>query len=324
MTRFIFKRLLLSLPLLLGITFLSFFIIQLAPGDFLDSLRLDPQTSPEIIRFYEEKFQLDKPFIVQYMAWLGNVVRGEFGYSFAYKAKVSDVVISRLFNTFILSLASLLVTWIFVIPLGVIAALKRNRFIDRLLSGVCYLGISMPGFFLAFLLLYLASYSNLLPLGGMRSINHSELSAFGKIADIAKHLIIPTIVLSFGSVCALQRTLRANLFDALGSSYIKGAKARGLSNMRIVYIHALKNAINPMITIFGYQLSGLLSGAALIEIILGYPGLGVVMLEAVLGQDLYLIMGALLMSGVLLIAGNLIADILLGIFDPRIRYERAR
>jgi peptide/nickel transport system permease protein len=324
MLRFIFKRLILSLPLLLGITFIAFFFIQLAPGDFLDSIRLDPQTSPETIKLYQEKFQLDKHYTIQYLAWLKNVVRGEFGYSFAYKTKVSNVVVSRLFNTFILALSSLIVTWIFVIPLGVIAALKRNRFIDKLLSGTCYIGISMPGFFLAFLLLYIASYTNVLPLGGMRSINHSELSFFGKALDIARHLVIPTVVLSFGSVCALQRTLRANLFEVLGSAYIKGAQARGISNLRIIYIHALKNALNPMITIFGYQLSGLLSGAALIEIILGYPGLGLVMLEAVRGQDLYLVMGALLMSGVLLIAGNLVADILLGIFDPRIRYEKTQ
>ncbi len=324
MLRFIFKRLFLSLPLLLGMTFLTFLFIQLAPGDFLDGLRLDPQTSPETIKLYQEKFQLDKHPIIQYLAWLKNIVKGELGYSFAYKAKVSDVVTSRLFNTFLLAFSSLVVTWIFVIPLGVIAAFKRNRFIDKLLSGTCYLGISMPGFFLAFLLLYLASYTNILPLGGMRSINHSELSAIGKIIDIAKHLVIPTVVLSVGSVCALQRTLRANLFEVLGSAYIQGAKARGIPHLRIIYVHALKNAVNPMITIFGYQLSGLLSGAALVEIILGYPGLGVVMLEAVRGQDLYLIMGSLLMSGILLIAGNLVADILLGIFDPRIRYEKTQ
>jgi len=324
MSRFIIKRLILFLPLLLGMTFLTFLFMYYAPGDFLDTLRLDPQISPETIEIYETAFQLDKPFLVQYIAWLKNILRGEFGYSFSYKAKVFDVVSSRLFNTFILSLSALLFTWLFVIPLGVIAASRRNSFIDRAISFFSYLGISTPSFFVAFLLLYLASYVRFLPLGGMRSATFNDLSSWGKTLDIVKHLIIPTAVLSFGSICVLQRKLRANLLEALGSPYIRGARARGIAPLRIIYVHALKNAINPMITIFGFQLSGLLSGAALLEIIIGWPGLGVVMLEAVRAQDLYLIMGSVLMSGVLLIAGNLIADILLAYFDPRIRYERTQ
>ena len=310
------------LPLLLGMTFLTFFLIKIAPGDFLGSLKLNPQISEETIRLYEKKFLLDKPFIIQYLAWLKNVLHGDFGYSFSYKAEVSKVIGSRLFNTFILSLSALIFTWVFVIPLGVLAALKRNKSIDKFLSFFSYIGISMPSFFLAFLLLYFATFTGWLPLGGMRSVRFDEFSLIGKILDIARHLIIPTIVLSIGSICVLQRIMRANLLEVLGSQYILGAKARGLNNKRILYIHALKNAINPMVTIFGYQFSALLSGAALIEIVLGWPGLGTVMLEAVLAQDLYLVMASMLMGGVLLILGNLLADILLGFFDPRIRYER--
>ena len=168
--------------------------------------------------------------------------------------------------------------------------------------------------------LYFAYISGLLPLGGMRSLRFYELSALGKILDIAKHLVIPTIALSFASIASLQRIMRANMLEVLGSAYILAAKARGISNTRILYVHALKNALNPMITIFGYQFSSLLSGAALTEIIVGWPGLGQVALEAVRKQDLYLVMGSVIISGVLLIAGNLIADILLAFSDPRIRY----
>jgi len=200
--------------------------------------------------------------------------------------------------------------------------LNKGKFTDRLISLFAYLGISIPSFFLAFLLLYLATFTGWLPLGGMRSVRFEQLTALGKALDIGKHLIIPTVVLSVGSVCSLQRIMRANLLEVLGSGYILGAKARGLSNKRTLYIHALKNALNPMITIFGYQFSALLSGAALVEIILGWPGLGTVMLDAVRSQDLYLVMGAMLMGGSLLIVGNLVADIMLGFFDPRIRYER--
>ncbi len=322
MSRFILKRLLFLIPLLLGMTFLTLFLIHIAPGDPLDKYRLNPQISPETIKLYEAKFHLDKPLVVQYLAWLRNILRGDFGYSFSYKAKVSNVISSRLFNTFILSLSSLIFTWIFVIPLGVVAALRRNKLIDKSLSFFTYIGISMPSFFLAFLLLYLATFTGGIPLGGMRSVRYEEFTLLGKMLDIGKHLIIPTVVLSFGSICGLQRIMRANLLEVLGSPYILGAKARGISNGRILYIHALKNAINPMITIFGYQFSVLLSGAALVEIVLGWPGLGTVMLEAVQSQDLYLVMGSMLMGGVLLICGNLLADILLGFFDPRIRYEK--
>lgn len=324
MGRFILKRLLFSLPLLLGITFLTFLFIQIAPGDFLDNLRLNPQISRDTLRLYQEKFHLDKPFFVQYLVWLRNILHGDFGYSFSYKAPVLKVVFSRLFNTFILSLSSLIFTWIFVIPLGVIAALNKNKLIDRVLSFFSYLGISVPSFFLAFILLFLATFTGWLPLGGMRSIRFEEFSLLGKIIDIIKHLIIPTVVLSLGSICVLQRIMRANLLEVLGSPYILGAKARGLSRLRIIYIHALKNALNPMITIFGYQFSALLSGAALVEIIIGWPGLGVVTLEAVRSQDIYLVMGSVLSGGFLLILGNLLADILLAFFDPRVRFEKER
>ena len=321
MIRFITRRILFSIPLLLGISFLTFLFIQIAPGDFLDNLRLNPQISTQTIQVYQEKFHLDKPLVVQYFIWLKNMLRGDFGYSFSYKAPVTAVISSRLLNTFILSLSALIFTWIFVIPLGVIAALKKNKITDKALSFISYLGISTPTFLLAFLLLYLATFTGWFPLGGMRSVKFDELSALGKILDVGKHLIIPTVVLSIGSICVLQRIMRANLLEVLGSSYILGAKARGISNKRILYIHALKNALNPMVTIFGYQFSALLSGAALTEIIVGWPGLGQVTLEAVRSQDLYLVMGSMLMGGVLLIAGNLLADILLGVLDPRIRFE---
>ncbi|MCP4652763.1 MAG: ABC transporter permease [Candidatus Omnitrophica bacterium] len=322
MRRYILKRLLVFIPMLLGITLLTFLFIQIAPGDFLDNLRLNPQVSPETISLYQEKFNLDKPLPVQYFVWLKNVLKGDFGYSFSYKAPVAKVISSRALNTFILSLSSFIFTWIFVIPLGVIAALNRNKFTDRFLSFLSYIGISVPTFFLAFILLYLATFVNWLPLGGMRSVNHHDLSFIGKILDIGRHLIIPTLVLSIGSICVLQRIMRANLLEVLGSSYILGAKARGLSKFRILYIHALKNALNPMITIFGYQFSALLSGAALTEIIIGWPGLGVVMLDAVRSQDLYLVMGSMVMGAVFLIVGNLLADVMLAYFDPRIRYDK--
>jgi len=314
------KRLGYSIPLLLGVTFMTFLFIHIAPGNFLSELKSNPQVSRQAIKLYEEKFHLNEPLLSQYFIWLKNILKGDLGYSFSYKAEVKNVIASRAKNTIILSLSAIVFTWIFVIPLGIIASLHRNKFVDRFISFFSYLGISSPSFLLAMVFLYFAYISGLLPLGGMRSLRFYELSALGKVLDIAKHLVIPTIALSFASIASLQRIMRANMLEVLGSAYILAAKARGISNTRILYVHALKNALNPMITIFGYQFSSLLSGAALTEIIVGWPGLGQVTLEAVRKQDLYLVMGSVIISGVLLIAGNLIADILLAFSDPRIRY----
>ena len=323
MIRFILKRLCITFPLLLGITFITFVFIQLAPGDFFDTLRLNPQISEETLNLYKQKFNLDKPMLLQYLVWLKNLFKGEWGYSFAYKAPVLKVIASRAFNTFLLSLSAIIVTWLFVIPLGVLVTLHHKKVMERVISFFSYIAISSPSFFIAFLLLYGATHVRFLPLGGMHSLGFDELTSWGKIVDIARHLIIPTIALSVGGIASLQRVMKANLLDVMGSGYILAAKARGLSNRRILYIHALKNAFNPMITIFGYQFSGLLSGAALIEIITGWPGLGSVLLEAVRSQDLYLVMGAAVIGGVMLIVGNLLADIMLAAWDPRIRYEKS-
>ncbi|MBU2102543.1 MAG: ABC transporter permease [Candidatus Omnitrophota bacterium] len=322
MRYYIVKRLLYVVPLLFTITFLAFLFIHIAPGDFLDSLRLNPQVSRDAIRLYEEKFCLNKPFLVQYGVWLKNIFSGDLGYSFAYKAPVARVIAARAANTVLLALSSLLFTWLIVIPLGVTAALHKNKLIDKVLSLCSYVGISTPAFFWAFIFLYAATFSGWFPLGGMRSLLFEELSPWQKAGDLLRHLIIPVLVLSIGSIASLHKILRAHMLEILGSTYILGARARGLSRTRILYSHALRNALNPMITIFGYQFADLLSGAALVEIIVGWPGLGQVTLEAVRSQDLYLVMGAMLIGGIMLIAGNLLSDILLAYADPRIRYQR--
>ncbi len=321
MRKIILKRLIVSFPLLLGMTFITFLFIQIAPGDFLDTLKLNPQVSPQVINFYKEKFHLDKPVVIQYFSWLKSILKLDWGYSFTYKAPVIKVITLHAFNTLILSLSTIVFSWLFVFPLGIICVRYKERFIDKTITFFSYIFISFPTFLLAIFLLYLATFIDFLPLGGMRSLNFDELSKIGKIFDILKHLIIPTLVLSLGSIAYLVRILRANLFEVLSSPFMNALKARGLPKRKILF-HALKNSLNPMITIFGYQLSGLLSGAALTEIICSWPGLGQVMLGAVRSQDLYLVMASVFIGGLLLILGNLVADILLAWVDPRIRYER--
>ncbi len=321
MKAYILRRLLISIPLLLAISFITFLFIQMAPGDFFDTLRMNPQISPETISMYEKTYHFDKPVIIQYFYWLGNLLKLDLGYSFYYNLPVSKVIVSRLFNTLILSVFSIILTWLFAIPFGIWAALHRNKFIDRTLSIFSYIGLSIPNFFFALLLLFLASVSGILPLGGMHSVDFSNFSLWGQIVDVLKHLIIPAVVISTASLAGLQRIMRGNMLEVLGQQYILTARAKGLPEHKVIYTHALRNAINPMITIFGYQFSALLSGAALTEIVTGWPGLGSTMLTAVRAQDIYLVMGSMLIGGVMLLVGNLLADVALAWIDPRIRYK---
>ena len=321
MLKFIIKRILVAIPLLLAMSLLTFILMQATPGNFFDSLKMDPTMSPETIQKYEQLYGLDKPLAFQYIKWLGNIFKLEFGYSFFYNVPVSKILSDRLMNTFILSLASMLLTWGIAIPLGIIAAVNRNKWIDKLLSLFSFAGLSVPSFFLAIVLLYFASQTGWLPLGGMHSANYEELTAFEQFVDLLKHLVIPATVISLASIASLQRVMRGNFLDVLRQQYILTARAKGLPENVVIYKHALRNAINPLITMFGYSLSGLLGGAALIEIICNWPGLGSLMLTAVRSKDIYLVMASMLMGGVLLLLGNLIADILLAVSDPRIRYE---
>ncbi|MBN1869486.1 MAG: ABC transporter permease [Candidatus Omnitrophica bacterium] len=322
MWRFIVKRILIAVPMLLGIALLTFALLGGTPGSYLDSMRLDPQFSEETIARYQHMYGLDKSWGIQFVSWIKNIFRLEFGYSFHFNIPVSKIIAGRLLNTFILSLASFLITWCIAIPLGIWAALNRNRFIDRLIQFLSYISLSLPSFFLVMVFLFFASQlRGVLPLGGMVSPDFDDLSILGKILDVLHHLVIPAVALSIGSIAGLQRITRGNMLEALGQKYILTARAKGLPENRVVYRHALRNAINPLITLLGYEFSALLSGAALTEIICGWPGLGSLMLTAVRSKDIYLVMASMLMGGVLFIIGNLLADIALAKVDPRIRYD---
>lgn len=321
MLKFILKRIAIAIPLLLVMSMVTFFLMQATPGNYLDTIKMDPQNSPETIARYEKLYNLDKPLWQQYLYWLKNLLRLEFGYSFYYNVPVSSIIGGRLFNTFILSLSSLIFTWALAIPLGIWAALNRNRISDRIIQFLSYLGLSAPSFFVGILLLYMVSKTGILPLGGMHSANYEEWPFWQRWWDLFKHLVIPTIAISIGSVGSLQKIMRGNMLDVLRQQYILMARAKGLPEDRVIYRHALRNAVNPLITILGYEFSGLLSGAALIEIICSWPGLGTLMLTAVRSKDVYLVMTSMMMGGVLFLLGNLLADIMLAASDPRIRYE---
>jgi peptide/nickel transport system permease protein len=320
--RLVLRRLIHLVPVLLGITLLTFLLIHLAPGDYLTTVGQDPAVSQQALDAMKARFGLDKPVWLQFAIYLKNIfLHLDFGYSFSRRQPVFAVLGDSLGNTLILSLAAALITWLLAIPLGTLSALKQHSWIDRLASGVTFVGLSIPEVFLALLLMLLAFKTGWFPTNGMRSIDHESLSWWGRTMDIAHHLVLPAIVLATAPLASRTRQMRANLLDVLRADYVTTARAKGVPESQVVTRHALRNALNPLITLFGYTLGGLLSGAFLVENVMGWPGLGRIAIEALNTRDLYLVMGSVLLASTVLVMGNLVADILLGLSDPRISHE---
>ncbi|HLO88484.1 MAG TPA: ABC transporter permease [Nostocaceae cyanobacterium] len=320
---YVIKRLLQALLTIFLASALAFWIMKVTPGDFLDTLRQDPKVSRERLEQIRQLYGLDKPDWQQFLRWLTLVVtQGNFGISLAYQRSVASLLWERVPATLLLAIASLIVTWAIAIPLGIIAAIKQNRAIDRILQVVSYTGQGFPSFITALILLSVAQFTTpLFPVGNMTSINHSELTWLGKILDIIWHMILPVAALSLTSFAGLQRITRGELLDVLRQDYIQTARAKGLPENRVIYVHALRNAINPLITLLGFEIAGLLGGAFITESFFNWPGLGRLTLQAITAKDEYLFMGSLVMSAVMLSFGNLAADLLLKFADPRIKLE---
>ena len=318
----IIRRLLTLIPLLLGITLLVFILMSLAPGDFLTPVKAQRDVPAELIESIEQEFGLNRPWYVQYFKWLGNVLRGNLGYSWVYKLPVIDLIGQRILATFLLSLCALVVAWGIAIPLGVLAAVYKDSVFDKAASTLAYAALSVPEFFLALLFVFLASRTGWFPLGGATSIDYDYLSATGKIIDRIHHLVLPTLALGIGSIASIMRIMRASFLDAIQSDYVRTGRAKGLRECTILFKHALRNAINPLISSFGFAFAGLLSGALMVEIVLQYPGLGQLMFQSILREDQFVVLASVMMGCSMLVAGNLLADILLAWSDPRIRLEK--
>ncbi|MBE9187767.1 ABC transporter permease [Microcoleus sp. LEGE 07076] len=320
---YVVKRMLQALLTLFLASALCFAIIELAPGNYLDTLSQNPKISPETLKQLEQQFGLDKPAIVQYGLWLKQIVtQGNFGTSFVYQRSVASLLWERVPATLLMAIASLIVTWAIALPLGIVAAVNQNKTVDRVLQVVSYTGQGFPSFITALLLLFFAqNTSPLFPVGGMTSIDHADLPWWSQILDYGWHLILPTVALSLTGFAGLQRLMRGQLLDVLRQDYIRTARAKGLPDDRVIYIHALRNAVNPLVTLLGFEFASLLSGAFIAEFFFNWPGLGKLTLEAVNNQDLYLVMASLMMGAAMLIVGNLFADLLLKAVDPRIKLQ---
>ncbi len=315
---YILKRILQTIPLLIIVSLISFFIIRLSPVDPLAELKLNPSVSKETLQRETERLGLDKPIIVQYGKWAKSFLKGDLGIT-SNGERVSTKLKERIPNTLLLTVIVIFLTWIVGVPLGILAAIKWKTPFDRILTVLTSIGMAIPSFFFAVLLLIFAVKTGWFPVGGLTSSNFLEMTFGQKFLDITRHLVLPVTVLFTISLAGLQRQMRANLLDVLDSDYVKFARAKGLSEFKVIFKHALRNAINPMITLLGFEFAGLLSGAALTEYVFQYPGLGRLILEAVLRSDINLVMASLMMGAIMLVTGNLIADILLIITDPRIR-----
>lgn len=322
MRTYILRRLLQILPLLLGITAITFLLLQLAPGDFLNTMAENPAISTETLDAMRSRFGLDRPWYLQYALYLKNLLlRFDFGESFSRHQPVFVVLREGLLNTLVLASASAVVTWGLAIPLGVWAGMKQYTFVDKALSLVAFVWLSIPEVLSGLLLLMLAANTGWFPVGGMRSLDWDQMDAGARLVDLAHHLILPAFVVGLIPLASRMRQMRGNLLDVLRLDYVTTARAKGLDETTVVFKHALRNAINPLITLFGFTIGALVSGSLVAEIIFSWPGLGRITFEAIQTQDQYLVMGSVLMASVVLIAGNLIADLLLAVADPRIAYD---
>jgi peptide/nickel transport system permease protein len=317
---FIAKRLLHMIPIILSVVAIGFLLIQMAPGDIFTQMTLNPNLKSETIDRYRAAFGLDKEWYIQFFRYLWNALHLDFGYSINYKTAVFNLVSQRAGNTLILAVTTIIISWGLSIPAGIYSATHQYKPGDHLITIIAFIGLALPNFFLAFLLIFLVSSTgSWLPIGGMWSVDVNQMNFLQKVVDLFRHMAIPVFVLATSNMASLTRIMRANMLEIMSQQYITTARAKGLTERTVVYRHALRNAINPMITIFGYQFGYILGGSALVEAVTAWPGLGSLMLQGIMSQDLYLVVGSLVYSVVLLVVGNLIADILLGIVDPRVR-----
>jgi len=320
--RYLGKRLLLMIPLLIGITLISFVVIHLAPGEPTDlQTELNPEVSVELRDRLRAQYGLDRPLHVQYVDWLGRMARLDFGRSFAGDHRpVLDKILERLPVTILINVLSIVLILAVAIPVGILSALRRNSLFDRGTTVLVFIGFAMPSFWLALLMMdFLGVRLGLFPIAGLRSLGHEYLSTFGQVKDYIAHLVMPVFVSAFGGLAGFSRYMRSNMLDVIRQDYILTARAKGLPERVVIWRHALRNALLPVITILGLSVPGLIGGSVIFETIFAIPGMGKLFYDGVMMRDYPLIMGVLVLGAVLTLVGNLLADIGYALADPRIR-----
>ncbi len=334
MLKYIIKRVLWMVPMLIGISLISFFIMHLAPGDITNNeASFNPKASQESRQKLRELYNLDKPIIVQYGLWLKRMVQLDFGNSFASHQKpvflgVTDedgnytegMIEAALPITLMINLLGLVITLTLAIPLGILAARKYQLWQDKSITLFNFIGFSIPGFWLSLLLMYwLGVVNNWLPISGLHSLNYDNLDTWGKLTDSISHLVMPVIIPSITGLAGITLFVKNGMLDVLNQDYITTARAKGLSEHKVVYTHALRNALLPLITIIGLSIPGLIGGSVISETIFAIPGMGKLFYDAVLMRDFPVVMGVLTIGSALTLLGNLLADVAYAWADPRVR-----
>lgn len=328
MVRFILYRLLLMIPTIFAISVVSFIIIQLPPGDYLNTLVSQMEARGEAvdgqaIRALEEQYGVGKPIWEQYIIWMRNILfHWDFGDSFEYNRPVTSMIGSRLGWTIGISVGALLVTWIVAFPLGIYSAVRKYTAGDYVLTFISFLGLAIPEFMLALVLLYISSEYLGLSVGGLFSPEYVDAAwSLAKFGDLLSHLWIPVLIVGVASTAGLVRTMRANLMDELSQPYVVTARAKGLSEPKLIVKYPVRMALNPFISTIGWTLPAIISGEAIVAIVLNLPTLGPLLLRSLQAQDMYLAGGIILIISVLTVLGTLVSDVLLAISDPRIRHS---
>lgn len=324
MYAYVIRRLLLVLPMMLGITLISFFIIHLSPGDPTEQLTdLNPYASAEATERLRELYHLDKPIVVQYFLWLKNIAVLDFGYSFSQDARpVIDKIAERIPITLLINVLSLIIVLAVAIPVGVLSATRQYSIFDKIASLFVFFGFAMPTFWLALLLMILFGvWLDWFPISGIASVNHDQLSGWGQFIDYVKHLTMPVLVSGLTSLAGLSRFTRQNMLEVIRQDYVVTARAKGLPESVVIYKHALKNAMIPIITIMALSIPGLIGGSVIFETIYSIPGMGQLFYHAVMARDYPVIMGILVIGAFITLLANLLADISYAMVDPRISYK---
>ncbi len=318
MRRYFVRRLLQTIPTLFGISVVSFVIIHLAPGSPV-GMKLNPKMTPETVEKMKKSYDLDKPLQVQYVLWIKKLVTGKL-YSFKDGRSVMEKIAERLPRTILLNLVATFIIFGLAVPLGVFSATHQYSFADRLGTLGAYVGLSIPGFWLAYLII-LGLVKLGVPVLGMSTFSMGqEMSRAAVVFDRVWHLVLPAVILSIGGIASISRYARSSMLEVVRQDYIRTARAKGLSETDVTYRHALRNALLTVITIFGFWIPGLIGGSLITETVFAYPGVGRMAYESVLSRDYPTVLTLLTISSVLVLFGNLIADLLYAVADPRIRY----
>jgi peptide/nickel transport system permease protein len=328
MATYIFRRLIYASIMVVLVSFVSFVIIKLPPGDFLDQklaqLRARGDRSAEgQIETYRVRYNLDKPFLWQYSNWAWNFLQGDFGESFEYERPVKDLLGQRVNMTIILSVATLIVVWAIAIPLGVFSAVKQYSLADQIITTLSFVGLGMPGFLLALLILYFAITVLNIEATGLFSQQYADAPwSVGKVLDLINHLWIPAFISAITGAGGLTRIMRGNLLETLGQPFVEAARARGLTNNTVIWKHAVRIAINPLIVILGSEaIPGIITSGGLVSIVLNLPTITPLFVDSLRKLDMYMAVTCLIFITLLLLAGNLLADLALAWADPRIRLD---